>query len=628
MTSGKIVGCFRCLGRNFFALFTQQFLVRSRIDGHGSRSTAHNPLRYCILAYHRIESAGESQFGNSDDAGWGCGSPAPRRSVLNGVAISAVFSLLFVSSAGFAEPREVWVRYQISKVMNCYSPHALCARYDGIYSPTGYFGDPGCIVPMWNDPSKSGVFPVGKETLDCPEGHYVPTDPDGCTPVSFKPSQCVPIDPSCPNGEFFDGDTWQCREPDPIDPNGGRPNCPSSLTGTPSPLVGNPINAATGNNFESALDIAVGGASPLRFMRYYNSAQGVVPSNAMGRKWGHTYSSRLNEIGGDAQANGVNVYRSDGEGIFFASTPEGFASTARREASLQRSGTDWLFNPGSGDVETYDAAGRLRSIRYSNSQQVMLGYDPNGTLTTATDQFGKQLTFEHDSHYRVTGVSDPDGARWQYHYDSAGNLATVVYPDRTADETDNPVKQYRYAVDISRFNATKSNHLLTILDERGDEVANWTYDNLGRATSSAHAEGSEHYSVVYNADGTTTVTDPNETTRVYTFDDSSGVARITDIIGGDCSRCGQDAASYTYDANGFLETKTDFNGNVTRYVRDAFGRELSRTEAEGSPQARTVTTVWDTTINKPLEITEPGRIITFTYGTQGRLESRVVESQQ
>jgi uncharacterized protein RhaS with RHS repeats len=55
------------------------------------------------------------------------------------------------------------------------------------------------------------------------------------------------------------------------------------------------------------------------------------------------------------------------------------------------------------------------------------------------------------------------------------------------------------------------------------------------------------------------------------------------------------------------------------YTRDDQGRELSRTEAPGTPQARTVTTTWDTTLNKPLVITEPERVTEYTYDAEGRL---------
>ncbi|MEW8057605.1 MAG: RHS repeat domain-containing protein, partial [Candidatus Thiodiazotropha sp.] len=91
------------------------------------------------------------------------------------------------------------------------------------------------------------------------------------------------------------------------------------------------------------------------------------------------------------------------------------------------------------------------------------------------------------------------------------------------------------------------------------------------------------------------------------------------IEGDRCTTCSSGGTqAYTYDTNGFVASKTDWEGNITTYTRDAQGRELSRTEASGTPNARTVTTTWDTSLNKPLVITEPDRITEYTYDANGR----------
>lgn len=77
-----------------------------------------------------------------------------------------------------------------------------------------------------------------------------------------------------------------------------------------------------------------------------------------------------------------------------------------------------------------------------------------------------------------------------------------------------------------------------------------------------------------------------------------------------------------------MASRTDWNGNLTTYLRqDSNGRldlETSRTEASGSPQARTITTQWHTTFRLPTLLTEPGRTAAFTYDTSGNMLTKTV----
>jgi YD repeat-containing protein len=66
-------------------------------------------------------------------------------------------------------------------------------------------------------------------------------------------------------------------------------------------------------------------------------------------------------------------------------------------------------------------------------------------------------------------------------------------------------------------------------------------------------------------------------------------------------------------SNGQLTSKTDNKGNRTTYIYNSRGLETSRTEAAGTPQARTITTDWHPTLFLPVTVTEPTRITTYTY---------------
>ena len=98
------------------------------------------------------------------------------------------------------------------------------------------------------------------------------------------------------------------------------------------------------------------------------------------------------------------------------------------------------------------------------------------------------------------------------------------------------------------------------------------------------------------------------------------------IDGNQCANCGK-YKSATYDSNGFISSRTDFNGNTTTYVHNSRGLETSRTEAAGTPQERTITTEWSADFRLPTKITEPGKVTTFTYDSQGRLLERKETAQ-
>ena len=88
-------------------------------------------------------------------------------------------------------------------------------------------------------------------------------------------------------------------------------------------------------------------------------------------------------------------------------------------------------------------------------------------------------------------------------------------------------------------------------------------------------------------------------------------------------------SSRNYDANGNLASGTDYRGTLTTYVFDAARNlETSRTEASGTPQARTITTTWHPTYRLPATITEPSGVAgvnlvtTYTYDPSGNVTKK------
>src|SRR5690606_15632849 len=87
--------------------------------------------------------------------------------------------------------------------------------------------------------------------------------------------------------------------------------------------------------------------------------------------------------------------------------------------------------------------------------------------------------------------------------------------------------------------------------------------------------------------------------------------------------CLGDAREFTY-VNDLKTSETDKNGNLTTYIRDTFGREISRTEAVGTPQARTITTEWHPTLNVKTKVTEPDSATSYQYDANGLLLNKTI----
>ena len=381
------------------------------------------------------------------------------------------------------------------------------------------------------------------------------------------------------------------------------PNCPSACEG-------NPINAATGNKFQTETDYVGAANTHLELRRYYNSQD--LTSSAFGDKWHSTYHRGLTQ----SDSTHVAVTRADGRTNTFTlaagvwtSTPDVTSQlTAINTNSAQ---TGWKLVTEDDESESYSLDGRLLSITTRAGLITQLTYDVNNRLTKVTAPFGQTLSFTYDGAGHVTQVTLPDGNIYTYGYDATNDLTSVAYSNTLT-------RTYVYDTIAGLTGKT----LTGIIDENGIRFATWTYDALGHALTSTHAGGAEFTTLAYNNNGTVTATDARNNAHTYNFTIQFGKFKPISVSGTPCLSCG--GTAFTYDANGFIASQTDFNGNVTNFTYNARGLETSRTEAYGTPLARTITTAWHTTFHLPTTITEPNRITSFTYDAKGNLTKKTV----
>ncbi|HKE95232.1 MAG TPA: hypothetical protein VKB34_13050, partial [Povalibacter sp.] len=328
--------------------------------------------------------------------------------------------------------------------------------------------------------------------------------------------------------------------------------------------------------------------------------------------WWHTYERRLLFLD-QAKSHFQAILQMPGgvEKHFGLDGKEILNAAGGASATLESVGTGWKIVLADSSVELYDASARLTSITTRTGRAATISYDVNGRISTVSDDFGETLAFSYTGG-RLSGITNPAGGTYTYDYDGKGNLASVTYPDAT-------VRRFHYEL------SNLPSRLTGITDESGGRFSNYTYDNRGRVTVSEHAGGAERYEFTYASDDlSTSIKDPAGAVRNYVMSIVGSVKRLTAITGSPCSDCG--SASTTYWSVGNVEQRTDFAGNRTRYDYDADGRNLesSRTEAYGTPRARSIQTTWHPVFRIPTSITEPNRISSFTHDANGNVLTRTI----
>ncbi|MEY4766828.1 MAG: hypothetical protein RI907_3501 [Pseudomonadota bacterium] len=422
--------------------------------------------------------------------------------------------------------------------------------------------------------------------------------------------------------------------------------------------IGNPINPATGAKYLKELDYASSaGEVALKFERQYNSkVDPITPSVGLGWGWRHRYSRSLVFDEADALPR-VRVTRPDGGAVVFRQQLDG---SYKQDADVNdrlvaiRDGagaiTGYTFTvadgpEGVGVVESYDATGRIQSLKTVGGWQLTFGWSTSATnsdiapaagyLISVTDSGGRYLAFEYNSGGQIKVLQDPSGQSYAYSYDDNGNLTSVTNPRQE-------VRTYHYneADHIQKEDGTYgtageaghlTNALTGITDEKAVRYADYRYQFDGRGVETTHAAGADKHTLSYAADGSgTTVVDPLNQSRVYKFAVAQGVAQPQDQDQ-PCST-GSPYKSTKVDGNGNPEYQIDFNNNRTSFVYDTVRNlETSRKEgltAEGvaTAQTRTTTTEWHPSLRLPAKVAQPLKLTTYEYYPSGLLKTRTEQA--
>src|SRR5437667_360354 len=404
----------------------------------------------------------------------------------------------------------------------------------------------------------------------------------------------------------------------------------------------NPVNIGSGNKYQSET-VYRAASGQLELVLFYNSQAGTsyFESMAFGAHWSVRYLAAVRDSGQGI----VAVHRPDGRDLQFRAPASGnpYLGDADIAGRLEKL-TDgpgnligWRYTASEGDeVEEFDAAGKLLLIRNRAGLQQAMTYSSAGTpasiapaaglLLAVTDSFGRQLGFTYNAQRRVNSMTDPAGGQYLFEYDGSGGPAASGNRTRLpSPDTKTRVYFYKEAAQINGGAACSSpspvlnNALTGLSDENDSRYATWTYDCQVRVTSSVHALGVGLYSFNYGTGTSTAYLDSLGTSRSAGLQRTLGVARGTGTTQPAANGSGTVSTSATYDANGNIASRTDWNGNQTIYAFDpARNLEISRTEANGTPQQRTTSTDWHPTFRLPTQIVEPLRTTTSVYDAHGQ----------
>jgi RHS repeat-associated protein len=455
----------------------------------------------------------------------------------------------------------------------------------------------------------------------------------------------------------------------------------------PSGLAGNPISASTGEKIESMVDYS-DASGLLSFERTYVSSSasggGTISHNHVAQlidsraaqaaatcfngtfsyvetvlvngvptdvRQYETYCFPYADTALSVSTPPVQVNLSNTTRLNFAAQLGGALTSVDGLASLTTSGSGaatlyTLRRPSSMTMDRFDAGGRLIARVRADGKTLSYAYSSTtpSELQSVTDSFGRSLSFSYNSARQLAGFTDPAGASTIYSYGQASArcrvggscpyLTTATFPGGSA-------KTYFYDETAYLSGVTATTGKLTgIADENGVRYANFGYDMGARAILSEHVGAVNRTTFAYQlGSGSSidqaTITDALGSARVLSFATQNLNTRATTQSQPAGSGCAASSSTVTYDAQGYVASVADFNGNRTCYanVSNAAGLILEGTRVEGvgaatacstltpanavlPTAARKINTQWHP--DWPLETVraEPRRITTHVYNGQ------------
>ena len=363
----------------------------------------------------------------------------------------------------------------------------------------------------------------------------------------------------------------------------------------------------------------------------------------LGRNWAHSYALRIVPDPNDSHVWLIEADATFREWSGLSGGVYGTVSPSDEKRTLRRTATGWELLELDGMVHSFDASGRWSRTADRNGNAKVGTYNGSGQLGSVSFPDGRSETFGYHASGKLAsvtevGVGGSPTRAWLYTW-SGDDLVRVDRPDGTAWEL------FYTAGQLTRWDLIAPNLVRRIegaweYDASGNVIKAWRGDPVVTGPNVV-----DLYTFSYNnpvSPTQTQVTDPlgQVTTYDVARDTVSDVPKVTRIQG-DCPACGvgpNAQLTYADPVNPLLPTQmTDGRGLVTQYAYNSKGQMTSKTEAAGTPLARTTTyqygsasfPLFPTRIEMPS--TSGGgalRATIFSYNSAGDLQTRTSEGAE
>ncbi len=372
--------------------------------------------------------------------------------------------------------------------------------------------------------------------------------------------------------------------------------------------TGEPIDLGSGNVFNEVTDYETDGQNKLNLIRYYNSmASPDTYATRMGSNWRTNYDRYLHIF-----SYGIEAERPDGAVVNFISSSGTYTPDTDVDLKLTNSGSTWTLTDQNDTVETYTASGSkatLTSIKKRGGYLQAIGYS-SSQISYVSDSYGRQLGFSYSSGL-LSSVTTPDSLTLSYGYvafSSAHQLTTVSYNTSPATH-----QTYLYE------NTSYPFALTGITDENGNRYATWGYDSKGRSILSELSGAVNYTSVSYDdTTGNRIVKGPLGIVETYKFTTMQGVPKVTEIDRAANSPVASATETISYDANGYRNSLTDWNGNNTSWINNSHGQPTQISFASATTNAQVSNLTYDFWWpHLPHTIATNGLNANFTYDSSG-----------
>ncbi len=423
----------------------------------------------------------------------------------------------------------------------------------------------------------------------------------------------------------------------------------------PTACLQDPVDTASGNFMQSVTDATLPGIGvSIAFTRFYNSLDSE-PGGPLGVGWTDNYNARL-----EVQANGdVLAITDTGQQLYYAKQSDGsFVGDPGVYATLTKSGSTYTLTRKDQVALGFDSSGKLTSMVDRNGQGLSFAYS-SGHLSTVTDASSRQMTLAYTSN-ELTSITLPGSRTVTYTYvasgsSNTGQLATVTdlrgkvwtYAYNSANLLTSLTNPLSHAVFTNTYD--KDSRVLTQKDALNNTTS-FSWDASSQTDTVTDAR-SHTWKDVYAGNTLSQRIDPQSNTYPFTVDSSLSLtsyesgrgktwAMTYDSNGNMLTRTAPSPLSYeeqwTYNSRNDPTTYTDGRGNETTFGYDSHGN-LTSIVRPGSIETdigRNATTGQITSITDPrskewtlghdsngnlTSVTSPlGNDVTAGYDTAGR----------